>query len=140
MKIELYEENQAICMEDIKDFEDKMHISLPKDYIAFMLCQNGGNPKVCEFELPDKSNWSVVNEFYPIGSMENNLYKMNYLEDYSDGFIAIGDDSCGNEILLKVNGENIGEIYFYDHDVDPEEENNMHYLAKSLTDFLKLLK
>ncbi|MEG0614097.1 MAG: SMI1/KNR4 family protein [Erysipelotrichaceae bacterium] len=142
MKIELYEENEAIKIEKIKQLENEMQINLPLEYIDFMLEQNGGYPKISEFDLPDGSNSSIVNYFYPIGKIKGNLKDKNDIFDgeITDDFITIGCDSAGNQILLRIRGEYCGELYFWDHDVDPEEENNMHFLAKSLYEFLKMLK
>jgi len=142
MKIALYEKNEPINIDDIKALENKMQIKFPQEYIAFMLEQNGGSPKKCEFDLPDDSNSSVVNYFYPMGDMDGNLEKKHFIFDgeIPENFITIGCDSGGNQILLRIKCENIGELYFWDHDVDPEEGNNMHFLAISLSEFLKILK
>lgn len=142
MKIEVYETDEKVCLDEIKIVEKEMGILFPKEYIEFLLDQNGGNPKKSEFQLPDGTNTSVVNVFYPIGKMEENLQRENMILDgeIPEGYISIGDDSVGNEILLKIKGENIGELYFWDHDVDSEEENNMHFLANNLNAFLNILK
>lgn len=141
MKIEMQgTKYQDLTEEEIRDVEKKLGIFFPLEYRDFLLSQNGGYPKVCEFDLPDGSNASIVNHFYSIGEMTSNLYKRNrFLEDSAE-FINIGDDSGGNQILLRVRGENVGELYFFDHDVDSEEGNNMHFLAKNLLDFFKMLK
>lgn len=141
MKIEMQgTEYPNLTEEQISDVEKKIGVSFPLEYKNFLLDQNGGYPKVCEFDLPDGSNSSTVNHFYSIGEMPSNLYKRNrFLEDDAD-FMTIGDDSAGNQILLRVKGENIGELYFLDHDVDAEEENSMHFLAEDLNEFLKMLK
>lgn len=126
--------------EEISDVEKKLGILFPLEYKDFLLSQNGGYPKVCEFDLPDGSNASIVNHFYSIGEMPSNLYKRNrFLEDSAE-FIKVGDDSGGNQILLRVRGENVGELYFLDHDINPEVENNIHFLAEGFYKFLKMLK
>lgn len=142
MKIELYEEYPSIKLKDINKIEKELNIEFPEEYIQFMLTQNGGDPKINQFTLPDKTNTSNVNYFYPIGEMQGNLKKKN---DVFDGYIpkeliTIGCDSGGNQILLRIKDENIGEISFWYHDVDPEEEDPMHLLANSLKEFLAMLK
>lgn len=141
MKIEMQgTKHPNLTEEEIVNVEKKLGVLFPLEYKDFLLSQNGGYPKACEFDLPDGSNASIVNHFYSIGEMSSNLYKRNrFLEDSAE-FINIGDDSGGNQILLRVRGENAGELYFLDHDIDPEEENNMHFLAKNLNEFLKMLK
>lgn len=141
MKIEMQgTKYRNLTEEEISDVEKKLGILFPLEYKEFLLSQNGGYPKECEFDLPDSSNGSIVNHFYSIGEMPSNLYKRNrFLEDNAE-FITVGDDSAGNQILLRVRGVNIGEMYFLDHDINPEVENNTCFLAKGFYEFLKMLK
>lgn len=124
--------------EQIVKVQKEIDVEFPKEYFDFLVDQNGGYPVKCEFELPDKTDKSIVNMFYPIGEMKTNLKRRNRLRLHPD-FIAIGNDSGGNQILLGVSGDEIGRVYFWEHDVDPEEENPMHFLANSFNDFLKML-
>lgn len=143
MKIELVGTiSPKITLSDIEVTEKEINVKFPKEYITFMLSQNGGYPKKSKFSLPDKSNSTVISHFYSIGDMKSNLKKVNWMLEgvIPLDYISIGNDPGGNEILLRVKGENIGEIYFWDHDVNPEEEDPMHFLAKSLNDFLKMLE
>lgn len=140
MKISLYEGNSAINIEEIEKVESELNISFPLEYREFLLNQNGGYPNLTVFSLPDGTDTSAISEFYPIGNMKTNLLKCNKYFNYDKNFITIADDQGGNQILLRVKGDNIGEIHFFYHDVDPEEENPMHFLANSLNDFLKNLK
>lgn len=74
--------------------------------------------------------------------MDGNLESKNFIFDgeIPEGFITIACDPGGNQILLKVVDKNVGEIYFWDHDVDSDEENNMHFITNSLNEFLKMLR
>lgn len=131
----------AIETEDIKKIETQLGVSFPEDYVAFLLNQNGGYPEMNGFALSDGSNESVVNHFYSIGEMSSNLLKVNrmLIGEIPEGFISIGDDPEGNEILLGVSNSNSGQIFFWNHDVDPEEENPLHFLSKNLSEFLSIL-
>jgi len=45
-----------------------------------------------------------------------------------------------NEILLGVNGEYQGKVYFWIHDIEPEDEmDNMFILAGNFTEFFNNL-
>lgn len=80
-----------------------------------------------------------MNNFYSIGDMPSNLYKRNRFHDFTKSFISIGDDSAGNQILLKVGGENIGGLYFWEHEEVQDIENNLQFLAGSLAEFIEML-
>lgn len=97
--------------------------------------------KIEMYETEEKSNESVVNEFYPIGDMDGNLEETNQILDgyIPGGFISIADDSGCNEILLGIDENYWGKVYFWDHDIDPEVENNINFLSETLTDFLSAL-
>jgi hypothetical protein len=142
MKIEVYEAYPHIDANTLVSFENELSIKLPNDYKEFMLCQNGGVPKICDFDLPSGLDSSVVNYFYPFGDMRGNIRKKNYIFDgeLPSGFITIGCDSGGNQILIGVTGQKKGRVYFWYHDVNPEEENPMHFLANTFTEFLEMLK
>ncbi|MGG1646831.1 SMI1/KNR4 family protein [Peribacillus simplex] len=57
-----------------------------------------------------------------------------------EDFISIANDPGGNEILIGVSGEYQGKIYFWIHDIEPEEEmGNMFILADSFAEFFNNL-
>ncbi|WP_411836537.1 SMI1/KNR4 family protein [Peribacillus simplex] len=52
----------------------------------------------------------------------------------------MANDPGGNEILIGVSGEYQGKIYFWIHDIEPEEEmGNMFILADSFAEFFNNL-
>jgi hypothetical protein len=56
------------------------------------------------------------------------------------GLIPIGDDGTGNKICIGVNNNNMGEIFFLDHEIhpydDPDSLEGIIKLANSFTEFL----
>ena len=57
-----------------------------------------------------------------------------------EGFISIADDPGGNEILLGVGEKYQEKVYFWIHDIEPEEEmGNMFILADSFSEFFNNL-
>ncbi|MEP9405832.1 SMI1/KNR4 family protein [Peribacillus frigoritolerans] len=117
-------------------------MTLPKQYVDFLLEYNGGYPQESIFKISDDEGESLVNKVYGIGDMKSNLAKVfEILEgEIPDGFVSIANDPGGNEILLGVSGEYQGKVYFWIHDIEPEDEmGNMFILADSFAEFLNNL-
>lgn len=130
--------NPKISLQDIKQFEQEYEVTLPKQYVEFLLEYNGGFSKESGFIISDEEGESLVNKFYGIGDMKSNLGKVfEVLEgEIPEDFISIANDPAGNEILLGVSREYQGKIYFWIHDIEPEEEmDNMFILADSFAEF-----
>lgn len=133
--------NPKISLQDIKQFEQEYEVTLPKQYVDFLLEYNGGFPQKSNFKLPDDEGESLVNKFYGIGDMKSNLGKVFVVleGEIPEDFISIGNDPGGNEILLGVNGEYQGKVYFWIHDIEPDEMDNMFILAGNFTEFFNNL-
>lgn len=102
---------------------------------------NGGYPKPYYFTISKEQGIGMVNIFYGIGEMYDNLDKKNDIfDDILDaGFIPIADDPGGNQICLGLTQEHFGDVYFWIHDEDPEDMGNMYFLAKGFGKFLEML-
>ena len=108
----------------IADFESKHGISLPEQYRGFMLKYNGGDTPETDFKC--KRTSSDVRAFFGIGcddyySFENLFEKVLAWSDplpkyIKKGFLPIAEDSYGNYILIGISEENIGQIFFADHE------------------------
>lgn len=134
--------NPKVSLQDIKQFEQEYEVTLPKQYVDFLLEYNGGFPQESNFKISDDEGESLVNKFYGISDMKSNLGKVfEVLEgEIPEDFISIGNDPGGNEILLGVSGEYQGKVYFWIHDIEPEDEmDNMFILADSFTGFFNNL-
>ncbi|MED0874627.1 MULTISPECIES: SMI1/KNR4 family protein [Bacillus cereus group] len=135
-------ENLKVSLQDIKQFEQEYNVTLPKQYVDFLLEYNGGFPQESSFKISDDEGESLVNKFYGIGDMKSNLGKVfEVLEgEIPEDFISIANDPAGNEILLGVNGDFQGKVYFWIHDIEPEDEmDNMFILADSFVEFFNNL-
>ena len=131
-----------LSQKNIEDFETRSNIELTDNYKRFLLKWNGGTPDVGVFIISEEVGLSTMNEFYSIGGTYNNI------EVYLDilnlriprCFIPIGDDPGGNIILLGISGPHYDQIYFWDHENEPDLEepdmSNMYFLADNIWEFL----
>ncbi|MFC9711523.1 SMI1/KNR4 family protein [Paenibacillus sp. NPDC056933] len=132
-------ENEKITINDIREFEGEYVLKLPEQYVDFLLRYNGGYPEKSTFKISDEEGESVVNKFYGIGNMKGNLGKVFEVLDgeLPEGFISIANDPGGNEICIGTGERYFGEIYFWMHDMESDEEmGNMFFFKSNFNDFL----
>lgn len=133
--------HESLSIENLESFEHNHKITLPKDYREFLLEYNGGYPNPGVYKISDELGESILNVFYGIGSMYDNLEKKFDIFDeiLEIGFIPIADDPSGNQICIGLSKEYFGEIFHWLHDEEYNEMDNMYFLAKKLNEFLKSL-
>lgn len=138
---EIYSSHDNLSLEQIEVFENEMNIKLTKKYINFLLKWNGGKAIPNLFMISDEQGPSVLNVIYGIGDMYDNL--TDFIEIMDErlpvGFIPIGDDPSGNVICLGTKEPYYEKIYFWDHEQEPEDPNemsNMYFLANDIDEFL----
>ena len=127
-------ENEKITINDIREFEGKYVLKLPEQYVDFLLTKyNGGYPEKSTFKISDEEGESIVNKFYGIGNMKGNLGKVFEVLDgeLPEGFISIANDPGGNEICIGIGERYFGEIYFWMHDMESDEEMENTFFFKS---------
>lgn len=93
------------------------------------------------FKISDEQGPSVLNIFYGIGDMYDNLTDFIDIMDerLPLGFIPIGDDPSGNVICLGTKNPYYDKIYFWDHEHEsenPDDMSNMYFLADDIDEFL----
>lgn len=139
--MEIQGSNEVLTESVIQDFERINGVQLPQQYREFLLKYNGGYPKPYYFTISKEQGIGMVNIFYGIGEMYDNLdKKIDIFDDIFDaGFIPIADDSGGNQICLGLTEMHFGNVYFWIHDEDPEDMDNMYFLAKDFLGFLEKL-
>ena len=131
-------------------FEEKNNFKLPDDYFRFLKNYNGGYPTRDKFNISDSQGIDILDVFHGL-DVKPRFSNLDYLVDnYTDRFIhhiiPIGHDAGGNYVCLNVNqGNDYGKVYFYDHEVENEDENgnltwdNLYLIADSFSDFLEKL-
>lgn len=136
--------NETLSVEQIEQFEVRNDLKLPEKYKSFLLQCNGGYTEPSLFKISDKQGKSVVNVLNGIGNMYDNLDKVIEIYEFRlpDRFIPIGDDHGGNVICLGTKEPYYETVYFWDHELEPEnpdDMSNMYFLANDIEEFLNNL-
>lgn len=146
----LLENFGGLSTKRLKNFEEKHILRLPVDYRCFLLKNNGGYIENGNFLINDFQGEDRIEVFHGL-DLKQRFSNIEYLiETYSDRFnvkvLPIGHDGGGNFICLDVNeGQNYGKVYFYDNEVDNENDDgslnrdNLYLISNSFTEFLEKL-
>lgn len=130
--------NQEVLTEArLQVFERIIGVQLPNHYRDFLLRYNGGYPTPYYFSISKVQGKGMVNIFYGIGEMYDNLdKKIDIFDDILNaGFLPIADDSGGNQICIGLTEKCFGNIYFWIHDEDTEDTDNMYFISENFTVF-----
>ncbi|MBX3413283.1 MAG: SMI1/KNR4 family protein [Pirellulales bacterium] len=133
----------------LKTLQSKLGLSLPADYVEFLLHFNGGwFQKPVMFYVPDTDRWSdgvCVSEFLgesgeELGSGSLSLNANLYEGRIPAGYLTIANCGGLDSILLYVDDgtANFGHVYFWDG-TEEAEGDNIHWVAESFTEFLSML-
>jgi cell wall assembly regulator SMI1 len=150
--IEMLDSFQKIDVSQIAELEKSLHAELPQDYRSFLLIHNGGRPKKSVFIYMNGTSEELgcINRFLGIhdGAFDN-LYKSietykSFQKRLPENLLPIACDPGGNLICLSLFGNDIGNIYFWDHDWEAEEDeepnyDNVHPIALSFIEFIDTL-
>jgi hypothetical protein len=105
--------------EEIKMFEKRIGGYLPPQYRNYLLSENGGQP--CQdagFEIMEGNHKVMLGALYSVSAGGSGLdveavYK-NLREEMPRGFIPVGEDPGGNQLLLSTQGDDRDSIVFWD--------------------------
>ena len=109
---------------DVDSFEQRFGVTLPRDYRAFLLEVNGGRTAKThrEFDRGIVNGLLSLNE--PDGSSDLAAWNERVRKDLkTPDLIIVGVDDGGGRILLAVNGDHTGEVWFQVHEGRPWEAN-----------------
>ena len=128
---------------DIGRIEERLELTLPKEYREFLLKNNGGKP------IPDTVKYEgeyfdYVSFFYAarFNTYGDDLFRN--VEEYNEyilpHYLLFGESPGGDVYCLSLKAEDLGAVYYWDHEManydgEPWEEN-MIKLAPSLNEFL----
>lgn len=130
----------------ISKFESVIGACLPSDYRQFLQKVNGGRPANTRCRLAEwPGELFDVHVLWGIHNGKTSSLEWWWKELRStlpSDMIAIGVDLGGNFIVLKIGGEDIGSIWYWDPSPDFENEMNgktLYRVADSFTEFLSIL-
>lgn len=140
----IFGSHDNLSLGQIEKFEIENNVKLTELYKEFLLKRNGGKVIPNLFMISDEQGPSVLNVFYGIGDMYDNLADFIDIMDerLPLGFIPIGDDPSGNVICLGTKDPYYDKIYFWDHEQEleyPDDMTNMYFLANDIYEFLNNL-
>jgi hypothetical protein len=109
---------------DVDGFEKRFGVVLPRDYRDFLLEVNGGRTAKthCEFDRGILNGLFSLND--PKESRDLAAWNERLRKDLkTPDLITVGIDDGGGLILLAVNGDHAGEVWFQVHEGRPWEAN-----------------
>lgn len=130
-------------IKDIKSFELKNDITLPNDYIDFLLKYNGADIELSENnsffieEINDNINIDVL---YGVNTKDPELSIELWLNDYKNEMpphtLIIGISYQHGFVVMLCSGEDAGIYYWddaYEYDCS-NDDNNTFFMAETFTD------
>jgi hypothetical protein len=137
-----------VSIDRIREFEARIGLPLPAEYVEFLLEVNGGQPRPNCAELPLIGEEILVDYLYglgdpPVGEDLESVYK-EYEGFLTEGWLAVGRDPGGNPILMCLEGTAAGRLYFQDgygfFAASTEEHGIHHLLAPDMQTLLRSLR
>lgn len=150
----LIDEGKKLTREEVLQYGKQMKVVFPEEYINFLLISNGGTPEedlVFDFidKVSNKKNCTDVREFYVFytdgDTSYDDIVKVNTIMksegQISNEYFVIADDSAGNPICIKTEGNDKGSVFLCDHELEDAESGFlfMSKIADSFDEFINLL-
>jgi hypothetical protein len=134
----------SVSAAEIEQLARAHGISLPAEYLEFLVTSNGGKPVPSDFSFEARGELveATVHYFLAIRDGTNGLafYWENMRGRMPAELVPIASDPGGNLICLGVSGEVRGKVYFWDHELESDDEppgwDNFSLIAGSFTEFL----
>lgn len=120
--------------EKVINLERQYEITLPAQYKNFLHKYNGGYTPDTKFKVGKIS--SDLRGFYGIGDVKLSLDNVELGEWLEKNVFPVACDSFGNYIVIGLNNDDAGKIYFCDH----EKGNKAEYITENLKKFIRCCK
>lgn len=120
--------------EKVINLERQYEITLPTSYRYFLYKYNGGYTPKTNFKMGKIS--SDLRGFYGIGDVKLSLDSIELKEWIEKKIFPIACDSFGNYIAIGLSNDDVGKIYFCDH----EKGNKIEYMTDNLENFIGCCK
>jgi cell wall assembly regulator SMI1 len=133
----------------IEELESRIGAELPSEYKDFLRRQNGGYLQPNSYADDDVG--ASVRQLYsagstPVGELDDvaEVAEMYSPEGDADdelrpGFLPVGEDDGGNLICLVLGGDGGGAVYFWEHEIQPQDVAYTR-LANTFSEFLDRLE
>lgn len=144
--------DKKVSEDQITEIERKLGISFPIQYRQFLVKSNGGEPSPNCFPIAEvlaKGNAALLAFFFGIDMWPGSGYDIvtninTFRKRIPRELIAIASDVGGNLICIAVTGENVGKIYFWEHEFErwfglKPSYRNVAFVANSFDEFIEML-
>lgn len=133
-----------VTLEAVSAVERQIGIKLPGDYIQFLRVQNGGS-----LAFENKYSYAVpedypdpplsIESFWPVEDLPAGRQRVQ--DAFGVNLLPVGMDNFGNYICLGVAAEQIGKVFFLDHELSDDEtgESLVVKIADSFSEFVASL-
>lgn len=125
-------------LEVLIEFERKLSTPLPDAYREYLLAFNGGKYEKDVISISEAEGETTVHHMYGLHSGPRYAQLRNKRMISGSLFLAICDDSFGNQFLIKLTCGDVGTIYFLDHEVEPAE--GLTAVAMDFNEFVAKMK
>ena len=153
MTPQMYDTEAPISDADLDALEERLRITLPAEYRAWLLKYNGGRPVPGTFQYKHETGPYTdgrIAWFFAVydGQFENFERKFQAFKRpqrspvrLPDDLVPIARDGFGNLICMAFDGPNKGKIYFRDHEEEGPHPSydNCHLIADSFQEFIDRL-
>ncbi len=146
MTAEIKDSADSLDTARINIVEKSFEVKLPLQYREFLQKHNGGYPEPDGFLFKDESDGSSVDRFLGIdvGDHSNlEKYLVTYKNRIPKNLFPIAHDPGGNLVLIGLSGDELGKIYYWDHEREADgwepDMSNVHLIANDLDEFLRKL-
>lgn len=125
----------------LASFEREFGIDLDGSYRAFLMGGNGGRPQPSRIHFNDRSDLiTFVRGFESSRPCFDLRYGIAFFGRPSlSGYLSIAASHSGDCWLMKVNGNDSGAIYLWDHDMEEVEPVTFRHLTRAFDSFAQFL-
>lgn len=139
MTVMITDVGSPLTAEELEKFEAHLQVQLPADYRQFLLEYNGGRPEPNLFTFHGQEEGSDCH--YLLGLNGSDGFDLRpFIETHKErlpaGLFAIAYDSLGNLICLSTRKEDLGRIYFWDHQLHGKQAQAPTLVAENFEKFL----
>lgn len=139
---EIIQAKGELSEEQVVDAESKLGIRLPIGYRAF-LASTGGGALAETYVVPEFDGGKLLQRFYDVERLVRRQHR-GFNELIPHEYVAVGDGG-GGSVCVKVDGVDIGSVWWADMDMDEvlDAEEPVHEIMLRLADsfdaFLELI-